>query len=118
MKLHLLKSKIHQAVITRTELGYEGSLTIDQDLMDSVGLLPNERILVVNATNGQRLETYAIVGERGTGVICLNGAAARRGEGGDQITIMNFGIYDEAEAAGHKPAIIILDKQNRIVQRK
>ncbi len=117
MKLHLLKSKIHQAVITRTELDYEGSLEIDLDLMDAVGLLPYERILVVNTNNGQRLETYAIAGERGSGVICLNGAAARRGEAGDQLTIMNFGIYAEAEAAGHKPAIIILDKQNRIVQR-
>ena len=118
MNVHLVKSKIHKAVITQADLHYEGSLAIDLDLMEAANLLPYERILVVNMTNGERLETYAIPGERGSKVFCLNGAAAHRGNEGDRITIMSFAFYDEADANGHKPTVIIMNEQNEIIERK
>ncbi len=118
MKIQLLKSKIHKARITQADLHYEGSLGIDQDIMDACGLLPYERLLVVNATNGERLETYAIPDKRGSKIFCLNGAAARRGEPGDVITIMNFGYYDEEEVKTHKPSIVVMDGNNEIIEKK
>ena len=118
MQYNLLKSKIHKARITQADLHYEGSLGIDQDLMDACGLRPYERILVVNATNGARLETYAIADTRGSKVFVLNGAAARLGEPGDMITIMNFGLYDDTEQPTHKPSIIVLNESNDIIERK
>ncbi|MDT8390757.1 MAG: aspartate 1-decarboxylase [Lentisphaeria bacterium] len=114
MHLSLLKSKIHKARITHCDLNYEGSLAIDQDLMDKVGMLPYEKILVVNATNGQRLETYAITAPRGSRVFCLNGAAARRGAVGDVITIMSFAGVTPEEAAGMTPSVIVLDAGNLV----
>jgi aspartate 1-decarboxylase len=118
VKMQLLSSKLHKARITECLLDYEGSLAIDLDLMDKVGLLPYERILVVNITNGQRLETYAIPGPRGQRGFCLNGAAARRGATGDRITIMAFRWFSEEEAARHQPRIAILNEANVIEQTK
>jgi aspartate 1-decarboxylase len=118
MQVQVVKSKIHKARITECELDYEGSLGIDLDLLDAVGMLPYEKILVVNATNGERLETYAIPAPHGSKTVCLNGAAARRGAVGDVVTIMSFGICDQEEAAEHKPAVIVLDENNDIVRQR
>lgn len=112
MQLHLLKSKIHRAHVTAANVDYEGSLTIDQDLMDQVGLLPYERILCGNMANGARFETYAIPGPRGSAVIVLNGAVARLGKVGDRLTIMSYALVPAAEAAGWQPRVIVLDAQN------
>lgn len=118
MTLTLLKSKIHKARITMADLHYEGSLGIDQDLMDIVGIRPWEKILVVNINNGERLETYAIPSPRGSKEFLLNGAAARKGSVGDQIIIMSFGEMSEGEAEGFQPKIIVLDQDNNIEIRK
>lgn len=118
MNVTLLKSKIHQARITHAELYYEGSLAIDLDLMEAVGLMPWEKILVVNITNGERIETYAIPGQRGSRIFCLNGAAARRGAAGDQITIMSFAQVSDADAPTHRPRVAVLDKNNHIIEVK
>ena len=114
MQLEMLKAKIHLATITQSDLLYEGSLTIDQDLMDAVGILPHEKVQVANVNSGSRLETYAIVGERGTGVIGLNGAAARLGHVGDKIIIITYARMSEEEAKKYKPAVVILDENNKI----
>jgi aspartate 1-decarboxylase len=118
MNVILCKSKIHKARITDCDLNYEGSLEINIDYMQEVGMVPYEKILVVNATNGERLETYAIPGPAGTPVFRLNGAAARRGFRGDQVTIMSFGLFSEEEAENFKPKIIVLDENNKITARK
>ena len=118
MKVVLCKSKIHKARITDCDINYEGSLEINIDYMNEVGIYPYEKILVVNATNGQRLETYAIPGPAGSPVFKLNGAAARRGAVGDMITIMSFGVFKTAEAEGFLPKIIVLNEQNSIVEKK
>lgn len=114
----MLKSKLHKACITHSDLHYEGSLQVDQDLLDAAGILPFEHILVVNITNGERLETYAISGPRGSRVVRLNGAAARRGAIGDRLTIMAFGYCEPAEAARISPRVLVLNEQNEIVVRK
>ena len=111
----LLKSKIHRATITDGNIKYEGSLTIALDLMKKCGLVPYERILCSNMANGNRFETYAIPGDRGSGQIVLNGAAAFQGKKGDLLTIMSFAQVDERLAAGWKPRVIVLGKDNRIV---
>ena len=116
MLVTLLKSKIHRAAVTGASVDYEGSLAIAQDLAESVGLLEYERILVGNMGNGERFETYVIYGERGSGVIELNGATAHLGEIGDRLTIMSFGELSEAEVETHKPRIIVLDAENRILR--
>ena len=118
MFLQLLKNKIHRARLTRCDVDYEGSLEIDIEYLEQAGILPYEKILVVNATNGQRLETYAIPGERGKGVFCLNGAAAHRGKPGDIVTIMTFAMLTPEEAAGHEPTVIVLDENNRITVKR
>src|SRR5213594_2028781 len=105
MQIHLLKSKIHRAQVTGSSLDYEGSLTIAGDLMDKAGLLPYERILCSNLANGQRFETYAITGERGSGIIELNGAVAHLGKIGDRLTIMAFTEADTAKAKRWKPRV-------------
>src|SRR5213083_3075668 len=112
MQIHLLKSKIHRAQVTGASLEYEGSLTIAEDLMEKTGLLPYERILCSNLANGQRFETYAIKGERGSGAIELNGAVAHLGKIGDRLTIMAFTEVDGAKAKKWKPRVIVLVKQN------
>lgn len=118
MLIQLLRSKIHRARLTACDVDYEGSLEIDIEYLEKAQILPYEKILVVNATNGQRLETYAIPGERGKGVFCLNGAAAHRGSVGDIVTIMTFGMMEEAEALKHEPTVIVLDEANRITARR
>src|SRR5512138_1957784 len=118
MLVHLLKSKIHRGQVTAANLNYEGSMTIDRDLMDKVGLLPYERILCSNMANAARFETYAIPGERGTGAIILNGAAAHLGKPGDLLTIMSFTEVVAIEAKFWKPHVIVLGEKNIIVNER
>ncbi len=118
MNTILCKSKIHRARITECDIDYEGSLEINVDYMEEVGMYPYEKILVVNATNGERLETYAIPGPAGTPEFKLNGAAARKGAVGDTIIIVAFGIFAESEVEGFLPKVIVLDENNSIVERK
>jgi aspartate 1-decarboxylase len=110
----MLKSKIHKATVTQADLMYEGSLTIDSDLMRAVGLLPYEKIKIYNINNGERLDTYAIEGEPGSGVIGLNGAAARKGMIGDLIIIVSYAIYHDDDLHDFEPKVVVLDKDNRI----
>ncbi len=110
----MLKSKIHKATVTQADLMYEGSLTIDRDLMVAVDLLPYEKIKVYNINNGERFDTYAIEGEPGSGVIGLNGAAARKGMIGDLIIIVSYAMYLREDLAGFEPQVVILDKENRV----
>lgn len=114
MLVHLLKSKLHRAVVTGANVDYEGSLTIDPDLMERVGLLPYERITCSNMANGARFDTYAITGERGSGQIVLNGAAAHLGKPGDRLTIMSFTEVESSEAKFWKPRVILLGEKNAI----
>lgn len=115
MQITMMKSKIHRVRVTQAELNYVGSITIDEDLMDAVGLLENEQVHVVNNNNGERLITYAIKGERGTGIICLNGSAARKAQVGDIVIIMAYGILDSEEARSFKPRVVFPDDTNRLV---
>jgi aspartate 1-decarboxylase len=116
--INLLKSKIHRATVTGGDVNYEGSLTIAADLMAKVGLLPYERILCGNMANGQRFETYAIPGKRGSGEIILNGAVAHLGKKGDLITIMSFAAVSKKKAAKWKPRVIVLGKGNKIAEER
>jgi len=118
MLVHILKSKIHRAQVTGANAEYEGSLTLDRDLMDKVGLLPYERILCSNMGNAARFETYAIPGERGSGQIILNGAAAHLGKPGDRLTIMSFTEAEVAEAKFWKPKVIVLGEANAILTER
>ena len=118
MTVDLLKSKIHNARITDSILYYEGSLGIDLDLLDEAGMYPYEKITVVNTTNGERLTTYAIPCDRGSRTFRLNGAAARKGEVGDMITIMSFASFSEEEAGSYKPQIVVLDADNEIEKKR
>lgn len=114
MFLNLLKGKIHCATVTEANLRYMGSITIDEELMEKAGILPNERVQVVNNNNGERLETYTIPGPRGSGVICLNGAAARCAQPGDVVIIMAYAFFTEAEAKAYKPTVVMVDEQNKV----
>lgn len=114
MKLHMLKSKLHRATVTEANLNYVGSITIDQKLMEQANLLEYERVLVVNINNGSRLETYVMTGEPGSGVICLNGAAARYVQVGDKVIIMAFCELDEQEAERHEPTVVFLKDDNTV----
>ena len=116
MHLTLLKSKIHRAAVTAASLHYEGSLTIALDLAERVGLLPYEKILVSNMSNGARFETYVIYGKSGSGEIQLNGATAHLGKIGDRLTIMNFAQFTPQEAVGHKPRVVLLNEQNEVLR--
>ncbi len=118
MQIHLLKSKIHRAQVTGASLDYEGSLTIAIDFMEEVGLLPYERILCSNLANGARFETYAIPGERGSGLINLNGATAHLGKAGDRITIMSYAAVDPEEAKTWHPRVIVMGKNNMIISHR
>ena len=111
------KSKIHTATITGLELYYEGSITIDRDLLDQADMLPGEQVQVVNLNNGERLVTYTIAGERGTGVIELNGPAARLAAVGDKIIIISYGNYDDEEAKALEPIVVFVDENNRAAQK-
>lgn len=114
MTLTMLKSKIHRATVTQAELDYVGSITVDADLLESAGILEYEKVLVVDITNGSRLETYTIAGERGSGIICLNGAAAKLIDAGDTVIIMAFAEMDEKEAKEFKPTVVFVDEDNKI----
>jgi len=114
MLLNMLKCKIHRAVVTETDIDYVGSITIDENVMKSVNMIPFEQVHVRNLTNGSRLVTYAIPGEAGSGVICLNGAAAHITRTGDRVIIAAFASMEEKEAGLFKPKIAILDKENKI----
>ncbi|MDF7816556.1 aspartate 1-decarboxylase [Runella sp. MFBS21] len=116
MFVTLFKSKIHRVKVTQAELNYVGSITIDEDLMDAAGILENEQVHVVNNNNGERLITYVIKGERGTGIICLNGAAARKAQVGDVVIIISYGMMTEEEAKTFQPKIVFPDENNLIVK--
>ena len=109
MFIEVVKSKIHRVTVTEANLNYIGSVTIDQDLLDAANLIPNEKVSIVNNNNGERLDTYVIPGERGSGVICLNGAAARKVQPGDVVIIMSYAMMDFEEAKHFKPAVIFPD---------
>jgi aspartate 1-decarboxylase len=110
----MFKSKIHRATVTDANLNYVGSITIDRDLMDAAEIIENEKVQIVNNNNGARFETYVIPGERGSGVICLNGAAARLSHPGDVIIIISYGIFEDEEAKKLKPTAVIVDEKNRV----
>jgi len=114
MQIQILKSKIHRAVITEANLNYVGSLTLDEDLMDAANLIEHEKIQVVNVNNGERLETYIIKGGRGTGVVCLNGPAARKGAEGDIVIVISYALMDFEEAKHFKPSIVFPKEGNRL----
>jgi aspartate 1-decarboxylase len=116
MRRILFKSKIHRATVTQADLDYEGSVSIDEDLLDASGILEYEAVHVWNITRGTRLQTYAIKGERGSGVICINGAAAHLNKPGDLVILATFAELDEAEARGFKPTVVLVDRQNKIVE--
>ena len=111
----MFHGKIHRAVVTQARLDYMGSITIDEDLLDAAGILPGEKVQIVNNNNGERLETYTIAGERGSGVICLNGAAARKTQVGDVVIIIAYGLMDAKEAKENEPKVVMVDEHNRIV---
>jgi aspartate 1-decarboxylase len=108
----MMKSKIHRAAVSEANLNYVGSVTIDADLLDAAGIYENEKVQIVNNNNGARLETYAIPGPRGSGVICLNGAAARLVQPGDIVIIIAYGLFTEAEAREHRPQVVFVDDRN------
>ncbi len=114
MTVTMLKSKIHRAVVTEAEVDYVGSITIDQNLMDTAGILEYERVQVVDIDNGNRLETYTIAGERGSGVVCINGAAARCCNVGDKVIIMAYVDMTPEEAADHRPTVVFVDSENKV----
>ena len=118
MRRTMCKSKIHRGTITGADLHYEGSLTIDAELMDAADILPYEKVHVVNINTGTRLETYAIEGERGSGTLQLNGAAARLGAAGDRVIVISYAEYDEAELDEFAPKIVFVDDRNRIAKPK
>ena len=114
MQIQILKSKIHRAVITEANLNYVGSLTLDEDLMDAGNFIEHEKTQVVNVNNGERLETYLIKGARGSGVVCLNGPAARKGVEGDVVIIISYAIMDFEKAKLFKPTIVFPKEGNRL----
>jgi aspartate 1-decarboxylase len=118
MTRKLLRGKIHRATVTGADLHYEGSVTIDEDLMDHADLVRHEAVQVWNVTNGERFETYVIPGRRGSGVVCVNGAAAHKVTRGDLVIIAAFSWMDDEEARGWRPRVVFVDEMNRIVERR
>ena len=116
MEISMLKSKIHRAVITQAELNYVGSITIDEALMEAAGLYEYERVHISNVNSGSRIETYVIAGERGSGVICLNGAAARSGQKGDRVIIMAYANMSPEEIKSHHPKVVFVSDDNEIIR--
>lgn len=116
MNISVLKSKIHRATITQAELNYIGSITIDEDLMDAAGIYEYEHVHIVNVNSGTRIETYVIAGERGSGVMCLNGAAARSGQRGDLIIVMAYADMTPAELKENPPRVVFVDGENKPVK--
>jgi aspartate 1-decarboxylase len=115
MQIQVLKSKIHRVKITQAELHYVGSITIDEELMDAANLIENEKVQIVNINNGERLETYVIKGKRGSGMICLNGPAARKAQVGDTVIVISYCSMDFEEAKKHKPVVIFPDEHNKLI---
>jgi aspartate 1-decarboxylase len=113
---HMMKAKLHRATVTEANLNYVGSITIDQDLLEAVDILPHEKVQVVNNNNGARLETYVIPGPRGTGTICLNGAAARLVQPGDTVIIISYALVEDKELDQFKSKVAILGENNQIIQ--
>ncbi len=116
MLIEVCKSKIHRVKITQAELHYVGSITIDEDLMEAANLIENEKVQIVNVNNGERLETYVIKGERGSGMICMNGPAARKVQVGDIVIIISYAHMEFEEAKGFKPTLIFPNQQNKLSQ--
>ena len=116
MNLTMLKGKIHRAVVRQAELNYVGSITVDTDLLDAAGILEYELVQIVDIENGNRFETYTIAGEPGSGMICLNGAAARQVAVGDHIILMSYAQMTPEEAKEHKPKVVVVDEQNQIAR--
>lgn len=116
MFLTMFKGKLHRATVTEANLNYVGSVTIDEDLLDAAGILPGEKVQIVNNNNGARLETYTIKGERGSGVVCLNGAAARLVQPGDQVIIIAYCMLSMEEAKTFEPNVVFLNAENKIVE--
>lgn len=114
MLRYMLKSKIHRAVVTDADLNYVGSITLDRDLMDAADIVANEKVTIVNNNNGARFETYVIEGERGSGIVCLNGAAARLVQRGDVVIILTYTILDDQECQDYKPRLVYVDEKNRV----
>ena len=115
MHIEIMKSKIHHVTVTQAELHYVGSITIDEDLLDAANMVENEKVTVVDVNNGERFETYTIRGERGSGVICLNGPAARKVAVGDVVIVFSYALVDFAEARQHRPTVIFPGAHNRLV---
>src|SRR5205823_2314607 len=113
----MLKSKIHRATVTQADLHYVGSVTIDEDLLDAADLIPGEQVAIVDVSNGARLETYVITGERGSGVIGINGAAAHLVHPGDLVILIAYGVMDELEARSFRPRVVFVDADNEVVER-
>ncbi len=117
MQITMLKGKIHRAVVTQSELNYIGSITIDPVLMEAAGIYEYEKVQVVDIDNGNRLETYTIAGEKNSGMVCLNGAAARCVQTGDHVIIMSYCQLDDSLVSSHKPNVVFVDSDNRIVKK-
>jgi aspartate 1-decarboxylase len=115
MHIQVLKSKIHRVKITQAELHYVGSITIDEDIIDAANMIENEKVAIVNINNGERLETYIIKGERGSGMVCLNGPAARKAQVGDIVIIISYASMDFEEAKKYKPVIVFPDDNNKLI---
>ncbi len=116
MQRLMLKSKIHRATLTGTDLDYEGSITVDLDLLEAADILPNEQVHVLNLNNGSRIVTYAIEGARGSGIMLLNGPAARSGLPGDILVVLTYANVEESELAAYKPCVVKVDSKNRLVK--
>ena len=114
MRLVAFKSKIHRATVTEADLNYEGSITLDADLMDAAEILPHEQVQILNVNNGERFDTYAIRGARGSGVVCLNGPAARLAHVGDTVIILTYAVMEREELLRHVPTVVYVDGENRI----
>lgn len=114
MTIEVLKSKIHRVKVTQAELHYVGSITIDEDILDAANIIENEKVQVVNINNGERLETYAIKGERGSGTVCLNGPAARKAQVGDMVIVISYASMTPEEGKEHSPVLVFPDEQNKI----
>lgn len=112
---HMMKSKIHRAKVTDANLNYMGSITIDEELMQAADIYPNEKVQVVNNNNGARLETYVIAGPKGSGMVCLNGAAARLVQPGDVVIVISYALFDAQELENYQPKVIFVDDKNRII---
>jgi aspartate 1-decarboxylase len=117
MYIEVFKSKIHRAVVTDADLNYVGSITIDTDLLEKSDIIENEKVHVVDINNGARFETYVIAGERGSGTICINGAAARLVQKGDKVIIISYASMDKEEAKSFKPVVVLVDENNNIIKK-